>query len=95
MHLLCSFCCGKGRLPKLSPFAPRKQREMIATFAERKATEGFPQQKLCRSTISGRSPDRGGGTIAPLSFRAKTPAACLAPCLSPPVALFLCGQVVR
>jgi hypothetical protein len=43
---LNSFCCGKTRLAGLSPFAPRKQREPAATFAERKATEDFPQQKL-------------------------------------------------
>jgi hypothetical protein len=30
----------------LSPFAPRKLRGFIAAFAERKATKGFPQQKL-------------------------------------------------
>jgi hypothetical protein len=45
-RILRGFCCGKSTLAGLSPFAPRKQREPAATFAERKATEDFPQQKL-------------------------------------------------
>jgi hypothetical protein len=43
---LASSCCGESGLARLSPFAPRKQRDFLAAFAERKATEGFPQQEL-------------------------------------------------
>ncbi len=46
-----SFCCGKSRLAGLSPFAPRKWHGLIAPFAERKATEGFPQPKLLRRKL--------------------------------------------
>jgi hypothetical protein len=45
---LMSFCCGKSKLAGLSPFALRKLRGLAAAFAERKATKGFPQQKLMR-----------------------------------------------
>ena len=36
----------KAMLVGSSPFAPRKQRSFLATFAERKATKDFPKQKL-------------------------------------------------
>jgi hypothetical protein len=45
ISVIC-FCCGKSSPAGLSPFAPRKQRLSRATFAERKATKHFPQQKL-------------------------------------------------
>jgi hypothetical protein len=43
MHISC--CCGKGRSARLPPFAPRRLRGLTAAFAERKATNEFPQHK--------------------------------------------------
>jgi hypothetical protein len=49
---MMSFCCRKGALAGLSPFAPRKWRGPAAAFAERKATEDPPRQKVVKNAIA-------------------------------------------
>jgi tRNA dimethylallyltransferase len=49
LNIPLSSHCKKDRLAELSSFAPRKSRELPATFAERKATEDLPLQTLSKT----------------------------------------------